>query len=88
MAAAVASGRATCGLGIAAAAQALDLDFIPLFSEEYQLVFPKEFYDHELVTPLFDVLQDSTFRRVIQELPGYEVQPMGKLIAILEAEQN
>jgi len=31
VAAAVASGRADCGLGIAAAAQALDLEFIPLF---------------------------------------------------------
>ncbi len=88
VAAAVASGRATCGLGIAAAAQALNLDFIPLFSEEYHLVFPKAFYEDKLMTPLFDVLQDSTFRRVIQELPGYEVEPMGKLIAILEAEQN
>ncbi|MFN3307591.1 MAG: molybdopterin biosynthesis protein [Anaerolineales bacterium] len=88
VAAAVASGRATCGLGIAAAAQALNLDFIPLFSEEYHLVFPKEFYEDKLVAPLFDLLQDSAFRRVIQELPGYEVEPMGKLIAILEAEQN
>jgi putative molybdopterin biosynthesis protein len=43
VAAAVASGRADCGLGIAAAAQALDLDFIPLFQERYDLVIPKRF---------------------------------------------
>ena len=41
VAAAIASGRADCGLGIAAAAQALDLDFIPLFQERYDLVIPK-----------------------------------------------
>ena len=41
VAAAVASGRADCGLGIAAAAQALELDFIPLFQERYDLVIPK-----------------------------------------------
>lgn len=88
VAAAVASGRATCGLGIAAAAQALELDFVPLFSEEYHLVFPKEFYEDELLSPLFEVLHDSEFCRTIQGLPGYDVEPMGKLIAILEGEQN
>ena len=38
VAAAVASGRADCGLAIAAAAQALDLEFVPLFKERYDLV--------------------------------------------------
>jgi putative molybdopterin biosynthesis protein len=35
VAAAVASGRADCGMGIPAAAQALELDFVPLFQERY-----------------------------------------------------
>jgi putative molybdopterin biosynthesis protein len=38
VASAVASGRADCGLGVAAAAQALDLEFIPLFQERYDIV--------------------------------------------------
>ncbi len=42
VAAAVASGRADCGLGVTAAARALDLDFIPLFTERYDLVIPCE----------------------------------------------
>ena len=88
VAAAVASGRATCGLGIAAAAQALDLDFVPLFSEEYHLVFPREFYEDPLVKPLLEVLQDGEFRQTIQKLPGYDIEPMGKLIASLEVREN
>jgi putative molybdopterin biosynthesis protein len=88
VAAAVASGRATCGMGIAAAAQALDLDFVPLFSEEYHLIFPREFYEEPLVKPLLEVLQDSEFRQTIQKLPGYDVEPMGKLIASLEGRKN
>ncbi|MCS6906892.1 MAG: molybdopterin biosynthesis protein [Anaerolineales bacterium] len=88
VAAAVASGRATCGLGIAAAAQALDLDFIPLFSEEYHLVFPQQFYEDALLAPLLEVLYDSRFRETIQTLPGYDVEPMGKLIARLGAGGN
>jgi putative molybdopterin biosynthesis protein len=56
VAAAVSSGRADCGLGIAAAAQALDLDFVPLFEERYDLVIPKEFSDGELLAPLFKII--------------------------------
>jgi len=45
LAVAVASGRADCGLGIAAAAQALNLDFVALFEERYDLIIPLEFFD-------------------------------------------
>ncbi|MCS7010255.1 MAG: molybdopterin biosynthesis protein, partial [Anaerolineales bacterium] len=62
VAAAVASGRADCGLGIPAAAQALDLDFIPLFSEPYQLVIPSRHAVSDLLIPLLEVLQDAAFR--------------------------
>src|SRR3989304_8787337 len=43
VAAAVTSGRGDCGLGIPAAAQALGLDFIPLFPEQYDLIVPSAF---------------------------------------------
>lgn len=78
VATAVASGRADCGLGIAAAAQALDLDFIPLFQERYDLVIPKQFVD--FLTPLFDVLTDSRFQASISSLKGYDVSMMGAII--------
>ncbi len=81
VAAAVASGRADCGLGIAAAAQALDLDFLPLFSERYDLIIPLEHVDGPLLAPLFEVLNDPAFRKAVAALPGYDVTPMGKLIA-------
>lgn len=79
-AAAVASGRADCGLGIAAAAQALDLDFIPLFQERYDLVLPKPFADDVLLSPLFDLLADSRFREAVSQLKGYDVSVMGTVI--------
>jgi hypothetical protein len=37
---------------------------------------------------LLEVLQDSEFRQTIQKLPGYDVEPMGKLIASLEGRKN
>ena len=84
VAASVASGRADCGLGIAAAAHALDLDFIPLFKERYDLILPKEYSESPLLTPLNSVLEDPAFRTLVGSLPGYDLSPMGELIAELE----
>ena len=80
VAAAVASGRADCGLGIAAAAKALALDFIPLFQERYDLVIPKEYAESDLLTPLFAVLGNQEFRKAVAALPGYDVSKMGNLV--------
>jgi putative molybdopterin biosynthesis protein len=80
VAAAIASNRADCGLGIAAAAQALDLEFIPLFQERYDLVIPKQFADGDLLAPLFDVLEDGRFRAAVSKLPGYDVSVMGTIV--------
>ena len=80
VAAAIASGRADCGLGIAAAAQALALDFIPLFQERYDLVIPKRFAEDDLLAPLFEIFTDHRFREAVAQLPGYDVSVMGTII--------
>jgi putative molybdopterin biosynthesis protein len=80
VAAAIASGRADCGLGIAAAAQALDLDFIPLFQERYDLVIPKEHAESNLLAPLFELIADRYFQNSVSKLPGYDVSVMGRII--------
>jgi putative molybdopterin biosynthesis protein len=80
VAAAIASGRADCGLGIAAAAQALDLEFIPLFQERYDLVIPKRFAEGDLLAPLFGLLRKPRFREAVSQLPGYDVSIMGRTI--------
>jgi putative molybdopterin biosynthesis protein len=81
VAAAVASRRTDCGLGIAAAAQALNLGFIPLFQERYDLVIPCIYARGDLLAPLFDVLHDAAFGRAVAKLPGYDITPMGKVVA-------
>jgi putative molybdopterin biosynthesis protein len=83
VAAAVASGRADCGLGIAAAAKALDLDYLPLYNERYDLVIPKIFYDSEILAPLFSVINSAEFRQVVADMPGYDISVMGQIIAEL-----
>jgi len=80
VAAAISSGRADCGLGIAAAAHALDLDFVPLFQERYDLVIPKKHVESDLLAPLFDVISTPDFRDSVSKLTGYDVSVMGKII--------
>jgi putative molybdopterin biosynthesis protein len=80
VAAAVASGRADCGLGITAAAVALNLDFIPLFNEEYDLILPAEFARGELLQPVLELCGDEAFRRAVAQMPGYEISRMGNWI--------
>ena len=81
VAAAVASGRAACGLGIRAAAEALGLGFVPLFDERYDLVIPRVHYDSPFLRPLLDLLGDPRFRDAVAALPGYSLEPMGRVIA-------
>jgi putative molybdopterin biosynthesis protein len=80
VAAAVASERADSGLAIAAAAQALDLDFIPLFKERYDLVLTREVADGDLLAPLWRVLVQPEFREAVSALPGYDISVMGQVI--------
>ena len=81
MAAAVASGRADCALGIRAAAVALDLGFLPLFQERYDLVIPREQFESPKLAPLVKLLESSAFRQAVSALPGYDVSLMGTIIA-------
>ncbi|NMC11937.1 MAG: molybdopterin biosynthesis protein [Chloroflexi bacterium] len=81
VAAAVASGRADCGLGVAAAAAALNLEFVPLYDERYDLVIPREFYEDELLAPLHEIMTNSDFRQEVNKLLGYGTDLMGQIIA-------
>jgi putative molybdopterin biosynthesis protein len=84
VAAAVQSGRADCGLGITAAAQALDLDFVPLFDERYELAIPRKVLEDGLLDPLFEVAQSPAFRQAVSALPGYDLSAMGQVLVDLD----
>jgi putative molybdopterin biosynthesis protein len=80
----VASGVADCGLGIAAAAQALELDFVPVADERYDLVIPAEEWEGARLVPLRAVLADARFREAVGALPGYDVRRMGEVVTRVE----
>lgn len=80
VAASIASGRADCGLGIIAAARAVDIDFIPLYQERYDLVIPSIYAKSDLFFPLIQILEDHSFQHEVAQLPGYDVSTMGKVM--------
>jgi molybdate-binding protein/predicted nucleic acid-binding protein len=83
VAAAVADGRADCGLGVLAAARALDLDFVPLLHERFDLVIPVEYFNGVLLAPLLDLLRhpQEGFVAQIAALGGYATGSMGRVLA-------
>jgi len=82
VAAAVNSGKVDCGLGIAAAASIMHLDFIPLFEENYDLIIPERIINSNLIDPLFEILNDEKFKSDILSRPGYSIRNIGEIIRI------
>jgi putative molybdopterin biosynthesis protein len=80
VAAAVAAGRADCGLGIHAAARAFGLDVVPVTTEPYDLVVAPGMLDDPLLTPLWALLRSPAFRSAVEELGGYSTVQMGERI--------
>lgn len=79
VAAAVASGIADCGLGIAAAAQAMNLDFVPLEREEYDLVLRRDFAQSPAGQALLAAIRSPAFRERVAVLRGYDVSRSGEI---------
>lgn len=77
VAAAVLSGAANVGLGIRAAARALGLDFVPLFSERYDLAVPRRHWESDLLAPVRRTLADPAYRAAVEALGGYDTRQMG-----------
>jgi putative molybdopterin biosynthesis protein len=80
VAAAVAAGRADCGLGVLAAARAFGLGFVPVAREPYDLVFTAETHDEPVLRPLLDLLGDDRFRAEVEALGGYSAEEMGRRV--------
>jgi len=79
---AVASGQCDVGLGIAAAAQALELDFVPLAQERYLLVCLKSALLQPAVVALLHTLQSPAWQKQMQGIVGYQPQDSGQVLSL------
>ncbi len=79
---AVRQGRVHTGLAVLAAARQAGLDFIPLFEERFDLVFPHEEFNSARLLPLLETLQSGHFRHSLEKLGGYNWQETGSEIRL------
>jgi putative molybdopterin biosynthesis protein len=80
VAVAVLSQSADTGLGIYAAARALNLDFIPVVTEQYDLVIPQTFFESPDVQTLLEVVRSNEFREQVETLGGYSTRKTGDIL--------
>jgi molybdate-binding protein len=72
---AVATGTTDAGFTIRAAANLLDLDFVPLASEPFELALRADHFDQ--LDPLLDTVTSAAFRRLAEPL-GYDLTDAGE----------
>ncbi|MGA6925187.1 MAG: molybdopterin biosynthesis protein, partial [Desulfosarcina sp.] len=80
VAVAVLGGTADAGLGIQAAATALGLDFIPVVTEQYDLVIPLAHFESNNIQILLKTIDSAVFKRRVESLGGYSTVKTGTVI--------
>jgi putative molybdopterin biosynthesis protein len=74
----VASGVADAGLGILSAARAMDLDFIPIAKERYDVIIPSIYFEDEKVQKVIETIRSDEFKRMVLQMGGYDVSRTGE----------
>jgi len=74
------AGRADAGLGIAAVAGLLELDFLPVRWERFDLLISKSVFFDQPVQLLLDLLHDDQFLQLATTLRGYDLKQCGRIV--------
>jgi molybdate-binding protein len=74
------SGRADAGPGIGAVAGLLDIGFIPIRWERFDLMILKDRFFDEAIQQFIGLLHEDSFRKLADALQGYDISLSGKMI--------
>jgi putative molybdopterin biosynthesis protein len=74
----VASDRVNAGLGILSAARAMNLDFIPVAKERYDLVIPSIHFGDEKIQKVIETVRSRKFKEEVLRMGGYDVSRTGE----------
>jgi len=74
------AGRADAGPGIGAIAGLLNLGFVPVRFERFDLMVLKDRYFDEGIQRFLSLLHETDFRRIAQTLEGYDISTSGKMV--------
>jgi molybdenum cofactor synthesis domain-containing protein len=75
----VLSGAADCGMGIFAAAKALNLDFVPMVQEQYDVIIRSSLLDMPTIQQVLETTRSEDFRKRVTALGGYDPSKSGQL---------
>ncbi|SPJ16038.1 Molybdenum cofactor synthesis domain (fragment) [Syntrophobacter sp. SbD2] len=83
----VLSGRADAGMAIYSSAKALDLGFIPIGEERYDLVIAESAWPDFKMRTALDIIASDSFRDMVSSMGGYEVSNSGRIMGIWDGEK-
>lgn len=72
--------QADAGLAVAHVAQLMELDFVPLCWEEYDLLILPEFVEDERFQIIIDTIKSKEFRNLALQCAGYDISDVGKIV--------
>ena len=76
----IVSGRADAAPAIKAVAGMLDLDFVPLRWERFDLLVSRERFFEQGIQDFLGILQDQEFQDLAETFEGYDISSSGKMI--------
>jgi putative molybdopterin biosynthesis protein len=76
----ISRGAADVTFGIQAAANHLNLDFLPIAREQFDFVFKWTEENQESLTRLVELLQSDSLRDGLKDCPGYDLEQLGTTI--------
>ncbi len=79
---AIKNGDADCGIAVYSAAKMMDLNFIKIDDEEYDIILPKKYLEFNLFKQFYEVITGEEFKSKLKDLGGYDFSELGKIISI------
>ncbi|WP_225217863.1 helix-turn-helix transcriptional regulator [Sporosarcina gallistercoris] len=76
----VAAGEADIGVGIEKIANLVNVDYIPMTVEQYDLVMLKKEDNTTLRETVLNILQSETFKKELATIKGYDFSRMGQIL--------
>ena len=76
----VAAGEADIGVGIEKNAQLVNVDYIPMTEEQYDLVMIKREDNKALRETVLTILQSESFKKELSTIKGYDFSRIGRIL--------
>ncbi len=76
----VLQGTADVAFGMQHLAHILDLDFVPLFQERFDLVIPTDYFYSPLIKAFLTFFEQPTLAHYVKDFTGYDLKNVGSIL--------